>query len=138
MKYSWEQTLGLLSLFSGRTVSFQIFRRTKKIDDEYKKKNKKLLNIKLSIELFLTPEIKLSDCVVRITKNKYPYNFASDIEHFVIWTENDIESVVTSFINEQLIENYHFIIFSNSPELRSIKRNHYHLLVRKFDHPDLH
>jgi hypothetical protein len=131
MKHSWEQTLKLLSMFNQRTVTYQIFDRQKKIEDEYKRKNRIILKIKLSIELFFTPEIQLSNCSVRITKNKYPYNFEDDIEHYIIWTEDDIESVVDSFSDQALIEKHNFVIFSNSPEVRSIKRNHYHLLIRR-------
>lgn len=131
MQHSWEETVEIIQSFDQHIITFKVFNRTREMETKYSNLNSHFRNIRSSIELFFTPKITLSHSTVKITRNKYPYNFSDNIEHYIVWTEDSISDVIESFKAEGLFEFDNFVVFSNSPELRSIKRNHHHLLIRE-------
>ncbi|KAH3682375.1 hypothetical protein WICPIJ_006661 [Wickerhamomyces pijperi] len=88
---------------------------------------------------------------IKITMNRFPYNFTSDITHLLVWTKlpipNDPSSpigdispqtrqIIDTFLEKQFVRNHglpkeNILWFRNWSELQSIKQfSHIHVLIK--------
>tara|TARA_Y100000114_G_C11686840_1_gene291509 strand:- start:499 stop:840 length:342 start_codon:yes stop_codon:yes gene_type:complete len=62
-----------------------------------------------------------------MTKNKFPYHFIDDTQHYLIWFKNKPNFKLVEF----LLRDYEYVYFENSPENRSIKGiSHVHVFIK--------
>lgn len=131
---TWEELISTISQFPDRFVNKLVLNRSIKIQNDYinyieKVGGKENVNKLVDKELYETELLFLDNIRMKITGNKFPYNVCKDILHMLVWTESNISEIIDTFTKINLIEFYDYIIFNNSPQIRSIKRNHYHLFI---------
>tara|TARA_Y100000114_G_C11676822_1_gene286625 strand:- start:337 stop:681 length:345 start_codon:yes stop_codon:yes gene_type:complete len=83
----------------------------------------KLTENQLRKKLFYRDEVWV------ITKNKFPYHFVDDTQHYVIWFKNEINYNLIEF----LLRDYEDVVyFENKSENKSIKSiPHVHIFLRE-------
>lgn len=73
-------------------------------------------------------ELEYFDYVITI--NQYPYNFTSNLKHYIFWFNNICSmNNALSICKKELGDN--IIIFCNTFNLKSVKDiNHYHIILQ--------
>lgn len=129
MAYSWEE----LKKYDGRAPESALS-RPKHINVRYGYFKKQLKGDGLTLKEFIMKKIfdEHENKKFIITRNKFPYDVAENVEHLVVWLNplfDATEEEIRDYLGEKLDD---YIMYENKPGHRSVSDlKHYQLFVKK-------
>tara|TARA_Y100000389_G_C17414408_1_gene492834 strand:+ start:622 stop:975 length:354 start_codon:yes stop_codon:yes gene_type:complete len=98
-------------------------KRKKEIQEAYNNEKKKNKNYEENLKQTLFK----NNCNWTITKNKFPYHFIDNTEHYLVWFKGDINYNLIDFC----FRDDEIVYFENKPNCKSILSiNHVHVFKR--------
>lgn len=130
---TWTELTTKVSALPERVIDTLSFGRSYEIQNRYSsyisdvgiEAVNRLLNQQVENSILLSKD----NIQVKITYNRFPYNFKANLLHLIVWTDNSVKEIINFFESNNLVEFEHFVMFTNSSNIKSIDLNHHHLVT---------